>query len=56
MIKPEEDRIPQHVQEKLLQELDAAYRDYFYGRADKPNLFIHPAASAKSEYYEDPEV
>lgn len=47
---PEEDQIPQHVQEKLLQELDDAYRDYFYGRADKPNLFIHPAASAQSEY------
>jgi hypothetical protein len=47
---PEEDRIPPHVQEILLQELDDAYRDYFYGRAEKPKLYIHPAAGATAEY------
>ncbi|MFS0558818.1 hypothetical protein [Brevibacillus sp. 179-C9.3 HS] len=47
---PEEDRIPPHVQEIMLQELDYAYRDYFYGRAEKPKLYIHPAAGATGEY------
>lgn len=47
---PEEDIIPLHVQKKMLQELDDAYRDYFYDRAPKPKLFIHPAASANPEY------
>lgn len=47
---PEEDRIPSHVQESMLLELDDAYRDYFYGRAEKPKLYIHPAASATGEY------
>ncbi|GED35009.1 hypothetical protein P9G84_31880 [Brevibacillus centrosporus] len=47
---PEADRIPPHVQEIMLQELDDAYRDYFYGRADKPKLYIHPAAGAIYEY------
>jgi len=32
---PEEDKIPQHVQEQMLEELDDAYRDYFYGKAKK---------------------
>ncbi|WP_240416617.1 phosphoadenosine phosphosulfate reductase family protein [Paenibacillus periandrae] len=47
---PDEDRIPLHVQEMMLQELDDAYRDYFYGRADKPKLYIHPSASASARY------
>jgi hypothetical protein len=47
---PEEDRIPPHVRERLLQELDDAFRDYFYGRAEKPKLYIHPAAGATAEY------
>lgn len=47
---PEEDILPEHVQEMLLEELDDAYRDYFYGRADKPKLFIHPAMSAAPRY------
>lgn len=47
---PEEERIPIHVQEKMLQELDDAYRDYFYDRAEKPKLYIHPAGSAAAEY------
>lgn len=47
---PEEDIIPEHVQEKMLEELDDAYRDYFYGRADKPKLFIHPAITAAPKY------
>lgn len=47
---PLEDQIPPEVQEKMLQELDDAYRDYFYGRAAKPKLYIHPAASATCDY------
>lgn len=47
---PEEDRIPEHVQEKMLAELDDAYRDYFYDRVDKPKLYIHPCSSAVGEY------
>lgn len=47
---PEEDIIPEYVQEKMLEELDDAYRDYFYGRADKPKLYIHPSASASPKY------
>lgn len=49
---PEEDIIPEHVQEVMLQELDDAYRDYFYGRAKKPKLFIHPAVTAAPRYAE----
>ncbi|MFF0828713.1 hypothetical protein ACFYU8_18090 [Brevibacillus sp. NPDC003359] len=47
---PEQDRIPLHVQEIMLQELDDAYRDYFYGRTDKPKMYIHPASGASGEY------
>lgn len=47
---PEEDRIPEHVREQMLAELDDAYRDYFYGRAKKPKIYIHPAASAACRY------
>ncbi len=47
---PLEDRIPLHVQKIMLQELDAAYRDYFYDRVEKPKLYIHPAASATPVY------
>lgn len=46
----EEDVIPMHVQEKMLRELDDAYRDYFYGRVSKPKLYIHPAVSASPRY------
>lgn len=49
---PEEDQIPLHVQERMLSELDDSYRDYFYGRSQKPKLFIHPAASAAPRYSE----
>ncbi len=49
---PEEDIIPEHVQEVMLEELDDAYRDYFYGRAKKPKPFIHPSASAAPKYFE----
>lgn len=49
---PEEDIIPEHVQEMLLEELDDAYREYFYGRAEKPKLFIHPAVCAAPRYSE----
>lgn len=47
---PEEDIIPLYVQEILLQELDDAYRDYFYDRQPKPKLYIHPAAGATAQY------
>jgi hypothetical protein len=43
---PEDERIPEHLQEEMLKELDDAYRDYFYDRAQRPKLYIHPAASA----------
>lgn len=36
--------------EMLYRELDEAYRDYFYGRTDKPKLYISPAASASPDY------
>lgn len=49
---PEEDKIPKHVQERMISELDDAYRDYFYGRSDRPKLFIHPAMSAAPKYAE----
>lgn len=41
-----DDIIPLDVQERELQELDDAYRDYFYDRAERPKLYIHPAASS----------
>lgn len=47
---PEEERIPDRVREQMLAELDDAYRDYFYDRADKPKLYIHPAGSASGEW------
>lgn len=47
---PEQDRIPEDVQAIMLQELDDAYRDYFYDRAPKPKTYVHPAGSAISEY------
>lgn len=49
---PEEDILPEHVQEQLLKELDDAYRDYFYGKSPKPKLFIHPALTAAPRYSE----
>lgn len=47
---PEEEIFPEHVRESLLEELDDAYRDYFYGMREKPKLFIHPAHTASSKY------
>jgi len=35
-------RFPEWLKQRELQELDDAYRDYFYGRAKKPKLYIHP--------------
>ncbi|MDQ0255544.1 hypothetical protein J2S74_002926 [Evansella vedderi] len=49
-----EDPLPKDVQEIMLQELDDAYRDYFYGRTKKPKLYIHPGAS--SSHPEDLEM
>ncbi|MDN4067513.1 phosphoadenosine phosphosulfate reductase family protein [Paenibacillus vini] len=40
------DGLTDEVKEKWLIQLDDAYRDYFYGAAEKPKLFIHPAAGA----------
>ncbi|WCF11575.1 hypothetical protein NDS46_29965 (plasmid) [Paenibacillus thiaminolyticus] len=37
---------------QLYAELDYAYRDYFYDRAAKPRLYIHPAVSATAENME----
>lgn len=42
--------LPADVEEKMLQDLDDAFRDYFYDKADKPKLYIHPAGSAVNEY------
>lgn len=47
---PEEEQLPDDVLERELELLDDAYRDYFYGRADKPKMYISPAASASPEY------
>lgn len=47
---PDENQIPSHLQEEMLQELDDAYRGYFYGKCTKPKLYIHPAASASTRY------
>lgn|GEM_PF-1202991 len=47
---PDSEIIPEHVQEVMLQELDDAYKDYFYGRVENPRIYIHPAMSATSEY------
>jgi hypothetical protein len=47
---PAYDIIPEHVQKTMLKELDDAYRDYFYDRAPKPKMYIHPCSSAISKY------
>lgn len=47
-----DDILPEHVQDMMLQELDDAYRDYFYDRAPRPKQYIHPAGSAVSKYME----
>lgn len=36
-------QFPEWLRQRELEELDDAYRDYFYGRADNPKLYIHPA-------------
>ncbi|MED3576026.1 phosphoadenosine phosphosulfate reductase family protein [Cytobacillus praedii] len=40
------------VRQQLFHELDDAYRDYFYGRAKKPKIYVHPCATATVEYKE----
>ncbi|PLT43544.1 hypothetical protein B8V81_5084 [Paenibacillus pasadenensis] len=47
---PEGERIPDDVRQLMLQELDDAYRDYFYDRAPHPKTYIHPAGSAAAAY------
>lgn len=42
--------ITEDEREMLYQELDNAYRDYFYGRAKKPKFYVSPAASASPEH------
>lgn len=42
--------LPQDVEVNELQQLDDAFRDYFYDRAERPGLYIHPAGSAVHEY------
>lgn len=49
---PEDERIPKEAQEIMLQELDDAYRDYFYDCADKPKPYVHPAGGAIGKYME----
>ncbi|CDN44014.1 phosphoadenosine phosphosulfate reductase family protein [Paenibacillus sp. P22] len=49
---PEDERIPDDIRETMLQELDDAFRDYFYDRAAKPKKYIHPAGSAAARYME----
>lgn len=44
------DGFTEEVREMLYQEIDDAYRDYFYDRAPKPKLYIHPAAGATCEH------
>ncbi|ADO59955.2 hypothetical protein PPSC2_28410 (plasmid) [Paenibacillus polymyxa SC2] len=44
------DGFSEEYRSKLYEELDYAYRDYFYGRTEKPNIYIHPAASATSNH------
>ncbi|KIV56454.1 hypothetical protein AM501_09885 [Aneurinibacillus migulanus] len=44
------DGFTEEVRQQQLKELDDAYRDYFYGKKEKPDLYIHPAASATAEY------
>ena len=36
----------EEVRQQLYKELDDAYRDYFYDRAVKPKMYIHPAAGS----------
>lgn len=36
--------------EREYAELDDAYRDYFYDRASRPKVYVHPSASATCEY------
>uniref|UniRef100_UPI00083197F1 hypothetical protein n=1 Tax=Bacillus sp. FJAT-29937 TaxID=1720553 RepID=UPI00083197F1 len=38
------------VRQSLYSELDDAYRDYFYGRAEKPKVYVHPCITATPEY------
>lgn len=42
--------LPPDVEEMELQRLDDAYRDYFYDRANRPKLYIHPSAGATDEH------
>lgn len=42
--------IDEDVRELLFKELDDAYRDYFYGRAEKPKLYLSPAVGATAEH------
>lgn len=44
------DGLDDEVKEILYKELDDAYRDYFYGRAKRPKVYIHPSATATPEY------
>jgi hypothetical protein len=44
------DGFTEEYRSKLYAELDHAYREYFYGLVEKPKLYIHPAASATSEF------
>jgi hypothetical protein len=45
-----EDEITEDEREMLYQEIDEAYRDYFYGRSDKPKFYVSPSASAAPKH------
>lgn len=47
---PEDEQIPEDVRERMLAELDDAYRDYFYDLAPQPKRYFHPAGSASAEH------
>jgi hypothetical protein len=44
------DGFTEEYRSSLYKEIDVAYRDYFYDRAKKPLLYVHPCSSAISEY------
>ena len=47
-----DDEITEEERQFMYDELDDAYRDYFYGRADKPKVYIPPQATASPEHVE----
>ena len=44
------DEITEDERDMMFNELDDAYRDYFYGKADKPKMYVPPAATASPDH------